>query len=339
MKGFLCNAKEKFPILVSIVAMLVWFGLVHGIQALEILLYNHIPALNQAVTSSNYLALLLSEIFVVAIGVGAMCLFGYKKAFVEHKEGFFKGLVPGMYILVASVISAISSIAMNKSDTFQPVTQMIIFALTMACVGMGEEFMFRGFISNMIYDKYAKDRSGVWFSVIMTGLVFGLMHMSNALSGATFIGVLVQVVLAGVEGAFLTVIYYRTKNIWTVAFLHGIMDFSALLGTGLFVSESDVVSVIGSYRPYNFMGMLPWVGFLFLICRNSKIRQMLGKTDNKSEPSSNKRLAITAGIVGGILVICLAVGFVDYVRFIYETIQTQMENVDCNSLMLLLSQK
>src|SRR5699024_4769192 len=104
---------------------------------------------------------------------------------------------------------------------------LIILAVT---IGMAEEFFFRGFIQGEIVDAYGKTRKQVITSVVVSGVIFGLVHLTNTLSGQDIITTLMQVIQASSLGILLGSIYFITKNIWSVVFLHAFYDFAIMLG-------------------------------------------------------------------------------------------------------------
>ena len=56
------------------------------------------------------------------------------------------------------------------------------------------------------------------------------MHITNLFATPQgFVDTLMQILQALASGFLFGSIYYRTKNIWTLAFLHGFFDFSLML--------------------------------------------------------------------------------------------------------------
>ena len=57
------------------------------------------------------------------------------------------------------------------------------------------------------------------------------MHLGNIFTmGQSVALTIAQILGAAATGVFFGVIYYKTKNIWTVVALHGLWDFSLFLG-------------------------------------------------------------------------------------------------------------
>ena len=115
---------------------------------------------------------------------------------------------------------------MGENLNIPNLISLIILAIT---IGMAEEFFFRGFIQGEIVDAYGKSRKQVIISVVVSGVIFGLVHLTNALSGQDIITTLMQVLQASSLGILLGSIYFITKNIWSVVFLHAFYDFAIML--------------------------------------------------------------------------------------------------------------
>ena len=133
-----------------------------------------------------------------------------------------------MPIFVVSLISLFSSLTgiLGENLNIPNLISLIILAIT---IGMAEEFFFRGFIQGEIVDAYGKSRKQVIISVVVSGVIFGLVHITNALSGQDIITTLMQVLQASSLGILLGSIYFITKNIWSVVFLHAFYDFAIML--------------------------------------------------------------------------------------------------------------
>jgi hypothetical protein len=98
---------------------------------------------------------------------------------------------------------------------------------------MAEEFLCRGWLLNEFLERFGDNKKGVygsvWYSIIISGLIFGVMHLANIYSGRSLTTTIVQVFSAAATGIVFGLIYYKTKNIWSVVILHGLWDFSLML--------------------------------------------------------------------------------------------------------------
>ncbi|MET8068027.1 CPBP family intramembrane glutamic endopeptidase, partial [Micromonospora sp. NPDC005313] len=91
-----------------------------------------------------------------------------------------------------------------------------IFGL-MAAAAVTEELMFRGLLFRLI-----EERLGTWLSLLLTGVLFGLVHLLNpdaSLWGATAIAI--------EAGFMLAACYAATRNLWVPIGLHFGWNFAA----------------------------------------------------------------------------------------------------------------
>lgn len=229
--------------------------------------------------NGDFLAQFVAESVICILGVAFMAIFGYGSTW-NRTEKFGAGLICGGYFIVIALLNVFSSLAYEISTRGEnffsdmlPAWRIIIYVLTAFLIGLGEESFFRGIIANLFWDKHAKDPAGVWTATLYSGLLFGLMHIIN-ITGSDISGVLVQMTAVVGMGMALTAIYYRTKNIWVVVFLHAFIDLCAMFSLGFFGGE--ISSEISSYSPIMAItSSLPYVIVTLVILRKKKVIQML----------------------------------------------------------------
>jgi len=104
--------------------------------------------------------------------------------------------------------------------------EMFTFVLVVGVfIGFGEEFLFRGVLQSTI-----SDRAGAVTGVVLTGVLFGMMHSTSGLNGA--------MLFATAFGLLLGWIYHRTSNLLLVALIHGVLN---VLLYGLFPLSGPVI--------------------------------------------------------------------------------------------------
>lgn len=286
MKEKLHIFKEKYPILLSFIIAILWIVtlLVSG------MIFALIPFIVE--TGNGYTHQLITDLVGTILGVVLILLFGYKKVFKERKYGAGKEILTGLYPIIAGVIVIISTLYLyvvfknfptllqgiqgaEITYSVQPASNILIFTVTMILIGTAEEFTFRGLIANLIFDKYGKTSKGVWFSTFMTGLIFGSIHLFNAISpDISLFSATIQAIFAGVLGMVFTVIYYRTRNIWFLVFLHAYNNFAALFGSGV-LGQGTIDSSIASYSFFNLIGIIPYIIVILVLLRKSKMEEIL----------------------------------------------------------------
>lgn len=287
MKEKLYILKEKYPILLSIVIAVLWIMtlFISGVVLAQI------PFIVE--TGNGYTHQLITDLVGTILGVVLILLFGYKKVFKERKYGAGKEILTGLYPIIASVIVIISTLYLyvvfknfptllqgiqgaEITYSVQPASNILIFTVTMILIATAEEFTFRGLIANLIFDKYGKTLKGVWFSTFMTGIIFGSMHIFNAMSpGISLHSTTIQAILATVVGMVFTAIYFRTRNIWFLVFLHAFNNFAGLFASGV-LGAGTISTTISSYSFINLIGAIPHIIVLLVLLRKSKMEEILG---------------------------------------------------------------
>lgn len=176
--------------------------------------------------------LVIGEAVLASLVLIVMLLFKNSYVFTQDRIRWHKSLKYGSFYLIGSVLFML---VYNKGFT----GGLSLINLVLGCflVGVAEEFLCRGWLLNEFLERYGDTKKGVWYSIIISGVIFGLMHLGNIYSmGQSFATTLIQVMSAAASGILFGLIYYKTKNIWTVITLHGLWDFS------LFLSELSPVT-------------------------------------------------------------------------------------------------
>lgn len=184
--------------------------------------------LYQALFYGKYNTMFISEIVLLIFALVMLAVRKRLNILKPQGKSIIYGIKRGIPIFVVSLISLFSSLTgiLGEKLNIPNLISLIILAIT---IGMAEEFFFRGFIQGEIVDAYGKSRKQVIMSVVVSGVIFGLVHITNALSGQDIITTLMQVLQASSLGILLGSIYFITKNIWSVVFLHAFYDFAIML--------------------------------------------------------------------------------------------------------------
>lgn len=265
------------------------------------------------------------EAFLSLSAIGVAAIFGYGGIWGEGGFGVKTGLAAGAYFIVTYIMSFMVSLYEGVSLGYQwePIWKVAVFVICVFLIGFCEETFYRGVVANFFYDRYATDSAGVWCATIGSGMIFGLMHITNMV-GATDVsyvqGVIVQVVCACAMGMALSAVYFRCRNIWAMIILHAFIDFCGAFSAGAFTGGS-LSGTIGSYSPEMCLSALPYVIVTMVLLRPKKMRSILEYrrmcdlqpvTDDimqstpKNKRSRNITIAVSAVIV--IILVSLATG-------------------------------
>ena len=101
---------------------------------------------------------------------------------------------------------------------------MLLFLLFIAWVpaGFGEEVIWRGFFMTRLARLLGEGRVGWGLSLLLTSVIFGLLHAYQGPSG---------MILTGTAGLILGGIFLASgRNLWLAIFTHAMMDTLAFVG-------------------------------------------------------------------------------------------------------------
>lgn len=229
-----------------------------------------------------------------------MLLWKNSYVFTQKKEKFSKGLVYGTFYLAFGTIILLLNLLGGDLN----VRSIINLAIYCLLIGIYEEFLCRGWLLNEFLERYGKGNKSIFLCICVSGIIFGLLHSINVLSGdMSSVDVIVQVISAAASGIGFGTIYYKTKNIWSVVFLHAFWDFSIMLG-----ETSTVTSVAMSVKGSAIINLI--FGILLAVIELGIIRPFK-KDLVDSDPKKGK--VIGNGIVLAIiyLVVMMSFGVVD----------------------------
>lgn len=115
-------------------------------------------------------------------------------------------------VLVISV-NLWNGITMNAS-----IGETALFIVSMACVGVIEEVIFRGFLFK------AMCRDNLKSAVFVSSITFGMGHIVNLLNGKALIPTLLQICYAAAIGFLFTIIFYKGKSLLPCIITHGAVN-------------------------------------------------------------------------------------------------------------------
>jgi len=160
--------------------------------------------------------------------------FGFKKINLKSQKAtlFY---IPLLIIAIVQPIMGGLNVELNVSK----IVLIIVFSLF---VGYTEEVVFRGIIRERLISK------GPLFYIVFSSILFGVLHMANALSGTDVVEVLLQVLNAFLIGLILALLIEISDNIWPLIAFHFLFDALAQLTNPEIADRSlEVVSILNIF--------------------------------------------------------------------------------------------
>ncbi len=173
--------------------------------------------------------LVISEAVLALLVLIVMLIFKNSYVFTQKHEKLSKGLFYGLYYIIGSLIFLL--IMGLFAGGFKGGLAILNVLIGCFLVGITEEFLCRGWLLNEFLERFGESKKGIWYSIVISGLIFGMLHISNIFTAHQDIAsTIVQAISAAGTGIIFGIIYYKVKNIWSVVLLHGLWDFSIFLG-------------------------------------------------------------------------------------------------------------
>ena len=159
--------------------------------------------------------------------VAVLFTIAYTRWFAPEFKGVFRTshLASGLaFVWLAFAFKFFGAYFVNLAGSgfyFKPTVAALAMAIA---AGFYEETIFRG-VTVPIGMRYFKSEKRVGILVLISALVFGLMHIGNIVNGASIQMGIAQGVATTFAGIFFIAAYLRTGNILIPIFMHGIYDY------------------------------------------------------------------------------------------------------------------
>ena len=200
--------------------------------ALPLLLYLEIakPTLSEDPVLAPLMSMTLTRLLGAAVFLILLLSEGYRVLNPIQKP-FWRALLFALppFLVVVNNMPILSMLWGDAYIVHSAPVYWVWFALECLAIGLFEELAFRGVIFLMIAEKRHTTRKGLFWSLILTSAVFGVVHLANVLLGAGIGGVILQIGYSFLIGAMCSVVLLKTRNIWLCVLLHAIYDFSGTL--------------------------------------------------------------------------------------------------------------
>ncbi len=155
----------------------------------------------------------------------------------KRGRGFASGLAAGGYCLgfITYFFVQSSAVALSEGRVVSFTAASAVYVLGMLMTGVAEELEARAIIGETFLEHFGTTREGAIKAALASGVIFGLMHLTNAIKG-DLPGVISQVILCITGGILYGAVYFRSGNLWSIALIHGLNDVAASTAEWLFSS-------------------------------------------------------------------------------------------------------
>lgn len=207
---------NKKNILKGILVIIVYFFLEYNSYLpLKLLDINELSFNNRIIYSFIYNIFICSIIIIILYKDFINDFKDFKKNYSNLINKYFKYwfLLFGLMVISNLIIQKIypGSIAANEQNIQENLSKIPIYTIISACIfaPIIEELVFRMSIKKIFNNKY--------IFIIVSGLIFGSLHVINSL---TNILDLLYLIPYCIPGFILAYVYYHSNNIFTSIFIH-----------------------------------------------------------------------------------------------------------------------
>jgi membrane protease YdiL (CAAX protease family) len=110
-------------------------------------------------------------------------------------------------------------------DTSRPILIILYVCLNLS-IGFCEEVMGRGVVLSVMLQKWGNTRRGIYLAVLVSGVLFGLAHIFNLITGhLPPLAALTQIVYSVAFGVVFAACFLRNNSIWPMMIMHAVIDF------------------------------------------------------------------------------------------------------------------
>ena len=228
----------------------------------------------------------LLGVFVVMLVVCA--LIRQIHIFYRLRRSCFYGIFLGGYMFVYSVV--VIALELINIEGFQSRDTILFSIFYFILVGVTEELVFRGITADLLLKIFIRKGTRMEKTtprnatsaemqefnpvpaVIISGVIFSLSHAMN-FRDADVSGVMIQIIGTFIMGMFLTAVYYRSGNLYSVIFLHIVNDIAAAFPVTVLKSEANVADIISGYNMVDLLWQIPYVVILVYLLRPAKMKE------------------------------------------------------------------
>ena len=129
---------------------------------------------------------------------------------------------------------------------------ILMFVISMFCVGFLEEIIFRGFLFK------ALSKENVTSAIIISSVTFGIGHIINLFGGAELISTLLQICYAIAIGFLFTIIFHKSGSLWPCIVAHSLTNALSAFSCDASLGWEIAIAIVLILLP---IGYALWIWF------------------------------------------------------------------------------
>lgn len=172
----------------------------------------------------------------VGLSMTAVLLIWIGKNGLSREYGLCSAIFPRRQYLC--FLPLILLVSVNLWGGFHPNAtgaEAVLHTISMLCVGVIEEIIFRGFLF------HAMSRDNVKTAVLVSSITFGIGHIVNLLNGAALLPTLLQTAYAAAIGFLFTIIFLRSGSL-----IPCIMAHCGINALSIFAAKNSMITDIAA---------------------------------------------------------------------------------------------
>ena len=233
---------------------------------------------------------ILNEVVFLIWPAALVVVFGYSFCFRQRGiRKTFGAALPVFLLYGIIVLSQAGTKIADPATHWNSDLEIFYGVLMLLGIGIREELLFRGVITNAISFKYAGSTKGLWITALCSGAMFGAVHLSNVFTGASFTGALIQAIGCFGGGVLMCAIYLRGGSIWVMALLHSLINATGTVEVLFTNGAGDLASVISGYGVMEIIHLvldLLLAAFLLRKSKRQKIYDRFQQLNSLEEANS-----------------------------------------------------
>lgn len=149
--------------------------------------------------------------------------------FFSVRRGVWRQIIWAIPCFLVAIVNIPWSALISGAVAIIKPELIALYIIYVTAIALLEEFVFRGVVINIVYSYFRYKQYRYVWTTLVASIFFSLTHLTNLLTGAWVGSVLLQIVYSFLIGAMLSVVIFKTRNIWLCVIIHAVFNFGGLL--------------------------------------------------------------------------------------------------------------